>query len=540
MATQTTAALPDLDLSTSVPVSPTPAAQSSALPELDMSTSVPAPGTTGVFGFLNQVGVGGAEAMHDIWGVAKGMIPGGPAETGVLKTIWNNLPPVQLADSVKQTLPLIHTYEQARSSGASMSDALTKVNETAKQHMSNITAVKPVVDAFRANPTRETARALLDATAAATSMLVGGEAIAPEAEAGAAPAAEAEAVGSPSWLQRMNPFRKATVSESGLPVGTPETTVPTGETIQPGIHGTIRGFVNQVNKANGLNPIPDDVSVLDVAQKQADAFQVRSQSTFAAVEKLTGVNPTTLRDIMSTRTDQIEELAAAGKDEEAGNLQQLQLKDADRMKKAFDAAEKKGIPVTQAQDDWNKSLRADEFSSAIRASKSKINTLANPDIDPEKLTPRLQKLMESQPGSKTAKLAQLGGDTNAKSLVESAENARGAEQTIADFKPSTATGQQALNNIVRSNTGAGKVQAVRQALGFSPTTNWIGAFMDFNKLEDADVVAQFGADAPKAASFLKSQARGQVIKGLAKLGTVAGVAHVLGVDKAILHTILAD
>ena len=166
----------------------------------------PAPGTTGVSGFLNQVGEGGREAMHDIYGVAKGMVPGGPAETGVIKTIWNNLPPVQLVDSVKQTLPLIHTYETARSNGASMSDALTQVNETAKQHASNITQVKPVVDAFRANPTRETARALLDATAAATSLLVGGEAIAPEAEAAAAPAAEA--VGSPSWLARNNPFRE--------------------------------------------------------------------------------------------------------------------------------------------------------------------------------------------------------------------------------------------------------------------------------------------------------------------------------------------
>src|ERR1700687_3792560 len=40
MATQTAAALPDLDMSTSVPIQ-APAAQSSALPDLDMSTSVP-------------------------------------------------------------------------------------------------------------------------------------------------------------------------------------------------------------------------------------------------------------------------------------------------------------------------------------------------------------------------------------------------------------------------------------------------------------------------------------------------------------------
>jgi hypothetical protein len=155
-----------------------------------VDSSVPAPGTTGVSGFLNKVGEGGAEAASDIWGAVKNtakiLIPGSPEGLAAAKGIWHSLPPVELADSVKQTLPLIHAYETARASGSSISDALTATNEAAKQHMSNIYPIQQVVSAFRANPTRETARALTDAAAVAASMFFGGEV--------AAPAEEAEAV----------------------------------------------------------------------------------------------------------------------------------------------------------------------------------------------------------------------------------------------------------------------------------------------------------------------------------------------------------
>lgn len=204
----------------------------------DTSASAPAPGTTGISGFLNQVGEGGAEAARDIYGVVKplaeravtSMIPGAPLAQavqdapGVAKTVWNSLPPVQLADSVKQILPLVDTYEKARANGKPISDAISAVNDAAHQHSSNISQIQPIVDAFKANPTRETARALLDASAAAASLLVGGEAAAPEEAAAVtatkAPAAAAvPAAESESLMTRLtNPFRKllTTPKEAGV------------------------------------------------------------------------------------------------------------------------------------------------------------------------------------------------------------------------------------------------------------------------------------------------------------------------------------
>lgn len=183
-------------------------------------TSTPAPGTTGVAGFLNKIGEGTAEGARDIYGVVKGMVPGGNAETGAAKTIWSQLPPVQLADSVKQILPLVQTYEKSRAGGASVSDSIAAVNETAKQHTSNIVNIKPVVDAFRANPTRETARALTDAAALAASMFVGNEAAPEEAAAATtakaaptvAPAAESEGL----MTRLTNPFRTTPQTVPGV------------------------------------------------------------------------------------------------------------------------------------------------------------------------------------------------------------------------------------------------------------------------------------------------------------------------------------
>jgi len=323
------------------------------------------------------------------------------------------------------------------------------------------------------------------------------------------------------------------VSKSKLPTGSPASVVPTGENIQPTVQQGIRDFINKTHADNGLPSVPDQTSVLDVPQQSADAFQARSQSTFKQVEAITKVNPTTLRDIMSARADQIESFLAAGKDEEAGNLQQLQLNDENRMARAFNDAKAKGVDVEQARSDWNKSLRADELSSAVRGSKSSTSTLANPEIDPSKLTPRLQKLYESQPGGKTAKLAQLGGDDNATNLVETAENARAATTEIKDFEPTSATGQKAMQDILRPNTGS-------RLIGSGMKTNFLKSLDDFEKLSPAEQAERFPGtgEVEQARSYLKSQARWQVGKRIAAGVGITAIAASLGVTGVVIRALM--
>jgi hypothetical protein len=355
-------------------------------------------------------------------------------------------------------------------------------------------------------------------------------------------AADFNAASKPSLAQQVEgetaatPAEAATakaVAKSKLPVGSPATVAPTGEDIQPTLHQGIRDFVNNTHNDAGLPPVPDTTSVLDVPQQSADAFQARSQSTFKQVEDITKVNPTTLRDIMSARADQIENFLAAGKDEEAGNLQQLQLNDENRMAKAFNDAKAKGVDVEQARSDWNKSLRADELSSAVRSSKSSTSTLANPEIDPSKLTPKLQKLYESQPGGKTAKLSQLGGDDNATNLVETAENARGLTAAIKDFEPTSATGQKAMQDILRPHTGS-------RVVGTGMKTNFLKSLADFEQMSPADQAERFpgAGEVEQARSYLKSQARWQVGKRIAAGVGITAIASSLGVTGAIIRTLM--
>ena len=164
-----------------------------------------------------NVGSGVVAGLGDVGRVALGMVPGGPAETGILKSVWDNLPPVKLANSVKQTLPLIDAYEKSRASGASISDSIKAANDTGLQHISNISPLSAVVAAFHANPTRETARALTDAAALAASLLVGGgaarEAAASTPEVAAA-APEASAAVEPTAVPEAADFGSA--SKPGL------------------------------------------------------------------------------------------------------------------------------------------------------------------------------------------------------------------------------------------------------------------------------------------------------------------------------------
>lgn len=168
-------------------------------------------------------GVG--EAASDIWGVAKGAVKSAVKDAVLGPAVTSGL---EISDAVKQTLPIINAYENARSSGASITDAIKASDAAARQHIKNIAPIDKLVAAFKANPTQETARALTDATALAASMLIPGGVEAGAGDAGIFPpeaaarfnklvAPEAEAAAPVSKL-RINPFRAAVTK----PLATPE------------------------------------------------------------------------------------------------------------------------------------------------------------------------------------------------------------------------------------------------------------------------------------------------------------------------------
>jgi hypothetical protein len=363
-------------------------------------------------------------------------------------------------------------------------------------------------------------RQLIDAGTAVVGGELGSEAIGGDVAGDEAAASESTApIATPKAQAVAQGVSKA--AKAGVSEGTAETVAPTGETIQPQLHAGLRNFVNQTLDDAGLDAVPDSVPITDAPQKLADAFQARSQDIFNKVEELTGVNPTTLKEQMAARADQITEAAASGEVEKAGKLEMLQKADENKSLQAFNQAKAQGVDVDQARSDWNASIRGDELSAAVRGSKANTSTLKNPILDPGKLAPRLQKLAESQPGGKASKLSQLGGD-RATGLVEHAENARDATQAIKDFVPQGASGQKLFSQILSNNTvekgsllGRGKVVG---------QTDWGGVVKDLGNLSPAQQSA-LGDDLARMRQFAGKQAVRQTAAKLLKAGVGLGTAE---------------
>lgn len=181
-----------------------------ALEQPDSASQQPSSPTQQPPSFLQNVEGGLGEAGHDIAGAAKGMV------SSVWDAATSLTPTGVLSDGVKQALPIIDAYEKTRSGGGSITDSLAAASQQfQKQHTAHVN-VDAAVKAFKANPTRETARGLADAGAAVAAgygLGAAGDAILPEeAESGAAaasgsaaPEAEAGESGAkgPSLVQKL-------------------------------------------------------------------------------------------------------------------------------------------------------------------------------------------------------------------------------------------------------------------------------------------------------------------------------------------------
>jgi hypothetical protein len=434
------------------------------------------------------------------------------------------------ATSLKESVAGYEAYEQARSSGKSVMDSLLSASEQIKKQDDAAQMVQQRIDEFKKDPGAASVRSLADVTALAASIYMGagkgpsagvagqaapelaGEEAAtastPASESAATPKAQAVAQGT------------AKAAKAGISEGTAETVAPTGEEIQPQLHAGIRQFINQTASDAGLDAIPDSTPITDAPQELADSFQARSQATFDQIEKITGIDPTALKEQMAARADQITEATAGGDLEKAGKLDMLQKADENRSIQAFNQAKAQGVDVEQARSDWNASLRGDELSAAVRNSKASTSTLKNPVLDPAKLAPRLQKLAESQPGGKTPKLFQLGGEDNATALVEHAENARDATQAIKDFVPQSATGQKLFSQIVSNNT-AEKSSLLRGGNSVG-VTDWNGVLKDIGNLTPAQQSA-LGNDLARMRQVAGRQALKQNALKALSFGTKLGV-----------------
>jgi hypothetical protein len=337
-------------------------------------------------------------SVGDMWGIFKG-VPGITPEGTVsaAKGIWNHLPPVKLTDAVQQTLPILHAYETARADGSSIEDSIKASDAVAKQHAANISPLPKMVAAFRANPTKETGRALIDAVLLSGSLLDLG---APEVEATSAAdggVMAATAARTPEELAAVrppNPFRQGTAATSVA-----ETPKPgllrsgvnkfTGGDIQPNLQAGIRDTWNNVADTEGVPRPKVGASVRDMGEQVGDAVLARSKANYKLIDDATsgrfsGVDQalkTVNQDLRSVTNDTEEQALVVRKT-------RLEL----QMNQMMDDAAAKGVPkstVDAAKSDFKKAQAIYDTSAQQQmATKGVRPNMTGSDIDPEVVDPK--------------------------------------------------------------------------------------------------------------------------------------------------------
>ena len=521
-----------------------PAGYEDAKPVKGPLANQPAQGT--LSGLLNgapgsDFAKGKQDASNDITGFIKNTLsPRG---------IWDSIPAVQFTHQVEQIFPLIHQYEKSRSSGASVGDSLRAVDNVARQHMSNIAPVQSVVDAFKANPTRATARTLIDASTAAATLLLGGgagadaEAATTDAAVPTTTTAEAEAASAPA---RPNPFRQrieqvAARNAAKAPISAGAEAVTEGPTVsdvQPQVQGAIRSSADAAAQDAGLKPVDPSTPIRQVYQDVGDQLQARSKATYAQIKSTTGFDINDLVGKIKLKNAGIQNAITNGDEELAGKLEQERIGLENQVGDAMTKAKAAGIDVDSAAADWKRYKASYDINNHVVGSTSGVSGIGEGEqVDPNKLSPRLQRASIGKTPGRPGRLQEFMGDDSSQSLRNAVEQSR---VSIKQFEPTTATGQRALQDILQSNTGKGWLQTAKQSFGFAPKTDYIGSFRDFNKMPTEDATAQFGDEAPEVGKYLQKQALWQVGKMVAKGATLEGIAHLTGADKALLHLIFSS
>jgi hypothetical protein len=463
-----------------------------------------------------------------------------PIDT-VENIVKQSLPPFQVYDSMKRAYPLIQAYENARSQGQSVWQSIAAANDHARKQDAAAQAIDKAMADYKKNPTQTTAKILTQVAGTVAMLAAGGSgataeaetpAIAPTAET--APAAEATEAAETSKLT--NPVESAVnkgMKNSKLTEGSPAESLSEPDRAaliaKQDVIPTLRNSVGNIAHNEGLNPIADDVSVRDIANKLGDQFYARSKDMFAKVQKVTGVDLDDLNTKIQTLSDKIED--AVDDPEKAGRLEQQQRALQVKAEDAFDKAKENGLDVDQAKSDWKKYNASYDLGKQIRMSTTGRAGISAETVDLDKLSPRLHKLYDSNSPTQLGRLQQLAGDQEATSLLSRVDTHQLATQTIKDYVPQTATGTEALREVIRRNTIAkpslfpfGKTSAV---------TNWNDVVKDLGNLSPEELTQKFGDEVPQVRQYVNSQAARQnaidFLKGKTLGGKIAyGLAGTAG------------
>ena len=464
----------------------------------------------------------------------------------------NNLTGITtVTDSLKSAGHMIDAYEKARASGGSIMDGLHAANERGKQADVITPFVQQRIADFQKTPTAATSQALVEAAALAAYLWAGGKALKIAVPTNVVPAAaaaapEAEAVGSPSWLERMNPFRNAASTTSKIEPAVASSTAKAG--LAPGESGVTTAEASAKTAQAALDAQAEtqanaDRTIQNIATKHASDNGIASPAAGTASRDLLTANGDALVDagkanykILDKFTDgkftnaqnelknaQLELRSKAGMtDVDTGDLEANVTRAQWNVDQLFDNAVKQGMPQETA-DAARTQFRTGQATLDVANDVRMTNKVRGPSgvrsTDLNALENRWTARYDS------GRLQQAFGEQGAKDALVQVQAAREAAETFQAMPP---TESQALQQLIANHTETGRLGA---------TTDWGAVRKEFSTLPDR--AARF-SDVPKVENFINRQKLYQDFRTGAKLAGVAATAHVLGIDKFILHVMLGS
>ena len=360
---------------------------------------------------INNAETGVTKGISDLWGMVKNTPSG----------IYHSLPPVQLHDYVKQSLPIIDAYEKSRASGASVMDSLKAANEQAKRQDAVRQAVKKHYEEFKENPTRETARALTDATGILGTIYATGGA-----------GAEGEEGALESEVSTLTPVAETEVAtEPGI-----IRQIVQGERVsQPQAGEAIRTAANAGSKEGGVTTVQPQ-SLRELASQPIDSLTAKAKASYRVIDDAAGTDFKALNEKLENTEYQIRNLTETEEDlAKEGALEKSRQGIIDKIAQARQAAIDNGVDpklldeadqqFTQAQALRDVEARVFKNPSVVKGNV-KFKTPETVDVDAAIKT--LQRLQDNEKYG-APRLEQALGKEGADGLLKDLYEAQRAGQT---------------------------------------------------------------------------------------------------------------
>jgi hypothetical protein len=348
------------------------------------------------------------ETGEDIWSTVKGAV------THPLETV---APQVAGAyDAIKNTIPVLHVYEQARSQGKGVLDSLKAANEQAAKQNQAVDALKARIEEFKKNPTAAQVRLVGDAASAALASW-GGEAIGARLmpEAGAAEVSvvpEAETA-EPSLFQKITKGKEVAQK-------------PATAALRTG--------------AEGVTTVQPE-SLRTVLEEPIDRIEGEAKANYRQIDKASGTDFKSLNEKVSNTDNQMRQLTDTEADQAlAEKLEASRTGLIDKIAKAKQQALDNGVDpglLDKADAQFKQAQALRDVESKVFKNPNIVqgNTaMGTPEtINVDSAVKALQKLQDSRPYG-GSRLEQALGKENANQLLKDIYSAQRAGASAAKIR----------------------------------------------------------------------------------------------------------